>query len=210
LVEVRVLGPVELVDGASTVRLPRAERTLLAALASRVGERVAIDVLEQALWADDPPPSARKTLQVYVVRLRKAIGTAAIIERDGGYLLDAARVDIDATRVATVVADARTAVHAGDPDTAVAMLVEATAMFRGEPYEGVPEGALPAGESARLQELRASIVEESAEAELARHRGGRCVADLEAFVQANPYRERAWGLLMQALYQVGRPADALA
>jgi hypothetical protein len=35
LVEGRVLGPIELVDGVSMVRLPRAERTLLAALASR-------------------------------------------------------------------------------------------------------------------------------------------------------------------------------
>ena len=88
VVEVRVLGPVELIDGAATVRLPPAERTVLAALASRLGERVAVDVLVEALWPNKAPPSARKTLQVYVTRLRHAVGASAIVERSGGYLLD--------------------------------------------------------------------------------------------------------------------------
>ena len=114
-----VLGPVQLVDGASTVRLPRAQRTLLAALAARVGERVAVDVLEEALWPHDRPPSARKTLQVYVVRLRRAVGASAILERDGGYLLDPELVEVDAERVATLVGEGRAAMRAGDSETAV-------------------------------------------------------------------------------------------
>ena len=97
----------------------------------------------------------------------------------------------------------------GDPESAVRLLAEASGAFRGEPYEGVPEEALPAGEIARLQELRATVVEETVEAELACGRGQACIGDLEAFVQANPYRERSWGLLMRALYQGERPADAL-
>ena len=78
------------------------------------------------------------------------------------------------------------------------------------PTRVCPETAVPAGEVQRLQELRAAVVEEAAEAELARGCGEQCIGDLEAFVQANPYRERAWGQLMVALYQAGRPADALA
>ena len=173
MVEVRVLGPVELVDGASTVRLPRAERTLLAALASRFGERVAVDVLVDALWPDKPPPSARKTLQVYVVRLRHAAGAPAIVERGGGYLLDPDVVTVDATRVGTTLGEGREAINAGDPAAAVGLLAEAAAAFRGEPYEGVPEEALPAGEVARLQELGATLVEETVEAELTCGRGHR-------------------------------------
>ena len=200
----------ELVDDTSTIRLPRAERTLLAALASRLGERVAVDVLAEALWPDGPPPSARKTLQGKVVRLRRTIGASAIVERGGGYLLDPDVVVVDATRVAAAVIESRAVMRTGDPEGAVRLLTEASAAFRGEPYEGVPEEALPAGEVARLHELRATLVEDRVEAELACGRGQGSVGELEAFVQANPYRERAWGLLMQALYQAGRPADALA
>ena len=108
-----------------------------------------------------------------------------------------------------MVATAREAFHGGDAETAVGLLAQATTLFRGEPYEGVAEEALPAGEIARLHELRATLVEDTAEAELACGRGHQRVGELEAFVQANPYRERAWGLLMRALYQCGRPADAL-
>jgi predicted ATPase/DNA-binding SARP family transcriptional activator len=209
-VEVRVLGPVELVDGDATVRLPPAERTVLAALASRLGERVAVDVLVEALWPNQAPPSARKTLQVHVTRLRHAVGASAILQRDGGYLLDPNIVDVDATRLAAILVAAREAMQSGDAETAVGLFADATAMFRGEPYEGIAEGALPAGEIARLHESRATLAEDTIEAELACGRGSKCVAVLEAFVQANPYRERAWALLMRSLYQAGRPADALA
>ena len=156
------------------------------------------------------PPSARKSLQGHIVRLRRALGAAAIVERDGGYRLDPDHVGVDAERVAGLVAEAREAIRRGDPEMAVGLLAEARVAFRGEPYEGVSETAVPAGEVQRLQELRAAVVEEAAEAELARGCGEQCVGDLEAFVQANPYRERAWGQLMVALYQAGRPADALA
>ena len=210
MVEVRVLGPVDLFDGAATVRLPPAERTVLAAMASRLGERVAVDVLFEALWPNKAPPSARKTLQVYVTRLRHALGASAIVERGGGYLLDPDLVAVDATRVAAMVGTAREVFHSGDVETAVALFVEATKLFRGEPYEGVAEEALPAGEIVRLHELRATLTEDTVEADLACGRGHQRVGELEAFVQANPYRERAWGLLMRALYEAGRPADALA
>ena len=93
---------------------------------------------------------------------------------------------------------------------AIGLLAEVHEAFRGEPYEGVPDTAVPVGEVQRLVELREAVVEDSAEAELDRGRGARWIGELEAFVQANPYRERAWGLLMRALYHAGRPADALA
>ncbi len=205
-----MLGLVELFDGTSVVQLRRAEQTLLAALAARVGERVPVDVLVEALWPEGPPPSARKSLQGHILRLRRALGPAAILERDGGYRLDPELVEVDATRVTRLVAAAREALRHGDAEVAIGLLADVSEAFRGEPYEGVPDTAVPAGEVQRLVELRLAVVEDSSEAELDRGQGGRCIGELEAFVQANPYRERAWGLLMRALYQAGRPADALA
>ena len=86
-----------------------------------------------------------------------------------------------------------------DPDDAVGLLHQAGAAFRGDPYADVPETALPAGELPRLQELRLAIVEEGFEAQLASGDGHRCIADLESFVESNPFRERAWAHLMLAL-----------
>ena len=208
--ELRVLGPVELVDRSAAIHLAPVQRTVLAALASRAGERVGIDVLEEAVWPGNPPPTARKTLQGHIARLRRALGPTAIVERSGGYLLEPAAVEVDARVITQLLADARQAIASGQASEVVDVLRESTQAFRGEPYADVPEAALPAGEVQRLHELRAGVIEEQFEAELAGGAGERCIGELEAFVQAHPYRERAWGQLMLALYQAGRPADALA
>ncbi len=115
--ELRVLGPVELVDRSAAVHLTPVERTLLAALASRAGERVGVDLLEEAVWAGQPPPTARKTLQGHIARLRRALGATAIVERSGGYLLESAAVEVDARLITGLLADARQAIaddRAGD------------------------------------------------------------------------------------------------
>ena len=139
MVEVRVLGPVELIDGAEVVRLAPVERTLLAALAARIGERAAVEVLEDALWPEQRPSSARKTLQGHVMRLRRTMGASAIVEQSGGYRLDPEVVDVDARRIARLLAEGRDAIGHGEADQAVGLLRKAQTMFRGHPYADVPD-----------------------------------------------------------------------
>ena len=69
--QIGILGPVEL-TGEEPVPLGGArERYLLAALAVHCGQAVSAASLVDALWADDPPRTATKTLQNYVLHVRR-------------------------------------------------------------------------------------------------------------------------------------------
>jgi DNA-binding SARP family transcriptional activator len=76
-VNVRVLGPVEVVADGVEVRLggPK-QRTTLALLVADVGKVVSVDALIDGLWGDEPTPGARSTLQTYVSNLRAELGDA--------------------------------------------------------------------------------------------------------------------------------------
>ena len=51
---------------------------MLALLVLRAGEVVSRDALVDALWGDDPPATAVKTLQGYVARVRRALEAAGM------------------------------------------------------------------------------------------------------------------------------------
>src|SRR5262245_32751080 len=73
-------------------------RALLAALLAHRGEPVGADVLAQALWGEEAPPTALRALHVTVSRLRQALGPVA--ERletvDGGYRMRVEPGEFDA------------------------------------------------------------------------------------------------------------------
>ena len=71
----RILGPLEVLDGAAA---GRARRAASAAPCSRVlllhaNETLSTERLIDELWGESPPATALKTLQVHVSRLRKAL-----------------------------------------------------------------------------------------------------------------------------------------
>ncbi|UOY01171.1 AfsR/SARP family transcriptional regulator [Blastococcus sp. PRF04-17] len=71
---IAVLGPLEVTDDGSPVAVPGGkERLLLAVLTAHAPSVVSADRLVDALWDGDAPPSARKSLQAHVVRLRSAL-----------------------------------------------------------------------------------------------------------------------------------------
>ena len=78
------------------------------------------------------------------------------------------------------------------------------------PTRGSPTSVPAPTEATRLESLRLTAVEDRADADLATGQTAALVAEVEAAVAEQPFRERRWGQLMVALYRSGRQGDALA
>ena len=72
---VSVLGPVSVEGPDGLVDLGgHKPRLLLSLLVASGGAMVSTDWLIDGMWGDDPPPTARKALQVHVSNLRRSLG----------------------------------------------------------------------------------------------------------------------------------------
>lgn len=203
--ELRILGPLEALANGRQVAIGRGKpQALLAMLALHRGEVVSTDAIVDGLWGERPPGTAAKSVQVYVSRLRKALGDGIIVTRPPGYLLVIDPEQLDLARFERLVEVARQL----PPPEAATSLRDALALWRGPPLADV-DGAFADAEIARLEELRLAAVEERIGADLALGRSAQVIAELESLVRTHPYRERLRGQLMLALYRSGRQADAL-
>ncbi len=208
--EVRLLGPVAVVDDDRVIDIPqRRQRSLLALLAVRGGETVAIDRLVEELWGADVPKTAVASLQNAVSQLRKLLGAETLVTREPGYALDVDRATVDAARFEHLLAEARAARAMQDAQTVATVLREALALWRGPALAELAYEPFAQAEIRRLEELRQNALEERVDADLALGRHDELVPELEAVVREEPLRERPRGQLMLALYRAGRQADAL-
>jgi DNA-binding SARP family transcriptional activator/DNA-binding beta-propeller fold protein YncE len=212
-VEARILGPLEIaVEGERVEVRGGKQRELLALLLVHANDVVSSDRLIEGLWRDQPPPSAVKTLQALVSRLRSDLGSASgALETHGyGYRLrvDPERFDADAFRAG--VEGARRALARGEAEEAATALRAALALWRGPALAEFRYHEFAQAEIARLEELRLAAQEERIAADLELGRHDELVAELEALVAEHPLRERLRGQLMLALYRAGRQAEALA
>src|SRR3954451_22437570 len=107
--EFRVLGTVEVAgaDGPRPVH-GRKELAVLAYLLAHAGRAVPADELVWAVWGEDAPPTALKSLQVRLSRLRADLGAgAAAISRVGtGYRLALQAGELDAEQFECLIAQA--------------------------------------------------------------------------------------------------------
>ena len=205
-----VLGPlVASVDGTAIRFTGAKERSLLAFLLLHANEMVSVDRLIDALWPDDPPMTARNTLQVHVSRLRKAVGSSRLATFANGYSLTVRPGELDLFRFRELTGAGRRARAEEDAARAAESLREALALWRGQPLPELSENPIFAVESSRLAEEHLAAFEERIEAELDSGEATSLVAELEDAASKNPLRERLMGQLMVALYRAGRQAEAL-
>ncbi|WP_327362897.1 AfsR/SARP family transcriptional regulator [Streptomyces sp. NBC_01296] len=179
-------------------------RALLTALALRPGRAVPVHLLVAEVWDADRPADAPAALQALVARLRRALGHGAVRSADGGYLLVAAREDVDLYRFERL---ARAGAAAQDPAEAAALYDEALALWRGPALADLPD---PAAESARWEAVRLDARRGRLAAALALGEAERALPELTALCEQRPLDEPLQVLRIRALQDAGRPAEALA
>jgi DNA-binding SARP family transcriptional activator len=207
-VEFEVLGPlrVRLSEAPAQLSAPM-PRMLLGVLLTRPNTPVGVDVLVDALWAGQRDPRAAKKLQLHVHRLRRALGDPARIQyENGSYTLRVHPGELDAERFESALADSA---EAAQPARAVQLLRSALRLWRGDAFSDLIDLPLLRAEADRLAERRLAGLAQLYTAELACGNAGAIVGELAELAARHSMREQLQGLLMTALYQAGRQAEAL-
>ena len=204
------MGPLEVEEGAGRLAIgSRRERALLTLLAVRAPRAASMSEIVDGLWGEDPPRTAHKAVQTAIVNLRRKLVEPVIVTTADGYLLDIRASDVDMHRFEQLIASSRMMAGRQQIAGAEELLVEALALWRGEPLGDLSATLTGRAEATRLSELKLLAEEESADLALAQGRHAQLIAQLHAAVAASPLRERRWSQLMLALYRSGRQADAL-
>ncbi|MFJ9847881.1 BTAD domain-containing putative transcriptional regulator [Streptomyces sp. NPDC101150] len=208
---IKVLGPLELsVAGRQATPRGARERKLLALLAVNANSIVATERIADALW-ESPPSSARQQIHNVVGALRRTLNPAGDLELftdSSGYQLNVPVEAVDVLRFRSAVKGAESAEQQGWLDDAVRLLDEALGLWRGSALNGL-DGSVLTNTATLLDAQRLAAVERWAELHLQLGRVVPVVASLKEILAEHPLQEPLRALLMKALYQSGRQAEAM-
>src|SRR5436190_2547089 len=134
-VEFRLLGVLEVTgDDGRTVEIVRGhESGLLALLLLHANEALSPERIVEELWSGAPPENARKSVHIYVSRLRKALGSERIETTRAGYLLRVAPDELDVSHFVSLATEGREALDRGSPEEAESVFDRALALWRVAP-----------------------------------------------------------------------------
>jgi DNA-binding SARP family transcriptional activator len=211
VLEFRILGPLEVADGATLVPLggPK-QRATLAILLLNANRVVSVERLADDLYSGAPPVTAVAQVQRQISELRKLLGPGSGIEtRPPGYIIRLLPEQLDLARFEQTTERAGRLLVDGDA-RAGEFLREALALWRGAPLADLAYESFAQVPIRRLEELRLAAVEQRVEADLLLGRHREVVGELEELVHAHPLREQLAQQLMLALYRSERQAEALA
>jgi DNA-binding SARP family transcriptional activator len=205
------LGPLECNWDGQLLNLGGTKQQMvLASLVLEANSVVSVDRLLEWVWHDDAEPRNAATLQVYMSNLRRTLtpaseglGRQLIVTRRPGYELQVDEQQCDLLSFESLRRQGEAAGREG-------RFRSALQLWRGEPLSGLPVDVVDSGVTRRLQLTRVTVMEQTAEAELAVGRHREVLGELQTWVSENPLDERLRGHLMLALYRCGRQADALA
>jgi DNA-binding SARP family transcriptional activator/tetratricopeptide (TPR) repeat protein len=211
-----VLGPVRAWrDGAEMSLGSPQQLAVLTMLLLRRGRPVTVDEIVAGVWDSEPPRSSVAVVRTYVTRLRRlleprrapGLASRLLVSVADGYAL---RIPVDAVDLPVVerlAERARRLRGEGQFGAAGELLAAALSNWDGAALAGVP-GPYAERQRMRLNELRLATTEARLEADIECGRQVGVIGELYELTATHPLRERPRELLMRALYQAGRQADA--
>ena len=193
---IAVLGPTSCISETGEHFVPAPlDRRLLAALAVDRHRVWSVDELADAVWGE-PAGEATKLVRNRVSALRARLGRGFVDSIAKGYRLGSTvRLDADD-------------LMPGRPIEAITGQRLAAA-WRGEPFQDLEDWPPARAAATRARIGYANLVEGHVAADLARNEADRAVVGAHTLVAFDPYRERGWELLAQALFATGRQREAL-
>ncbi|MEU4820760.1 tetratricopeptide repeat protein [Actinomadura sp. NPDC023710] len=210
--EFRVIGPVELwIDGQRRDLGTTKERCVLAALLLTPRQPVPTEILIRRVWGDTPPAKARQGLHSYMTRLRHRLEGAegaALVSRQGSYLIDVADESIDLHCFRLLRDQARAIAESGDDEYALDHHRRAAALCRAEPLADLTGDWAERTRHLLEQELLAAAFYRI-DLELQRGNHADLIRELSDLTERHPQDQRPVERLMVALYRCGRQAEAL-
>jgi DNA-binding SARP family transcriptional activator len=212
IVELRLLGPVELIGPDGLVRLGGPHRrAIVAQLALHAGQTVSTDELVEGLWADAAPASARKSLSTQVAKVRRPLAEigARLDHTGGGYRLDLPPGHLDLHRFEQAERAASELAAAGHTTRAIEHLRDGLACWHGAPLADLVRFPFAATAASWLLPRHHATQDRLAELLLGAGEPDEAALLLERLVEESPYDERRWAQLVRALSAGGRRRDAL-
>jgi predicted ATPase/DNA-binding SARP family transcriptional activator len=215
---IRLLGSFDVMVAGESVAPPGAKRRgLLALLALRANEVVPVERLVDGIWGDEPPASAVNLVHTYVSLWRRLLderlGAGAgrrRLERVGsGYRLHLRPDELDLAEFRRLAVLGRTAAQQGRWEEAATLLDRARQVWGDEVLADLGGEPLRAG-LAQLEEEGRALLHAWGEAELAAGRGASVVGAMQDSLDRDPLQEPVAVLLMRALHEDGRSAEALS
>ncbi|GHA98522.1 BTAD domain-containing putative transcriptional regulator [Streptomyces termitum] len=211
----RLLGPVRIAGGAEIQSAAR--RALLTALLLRRGQFVGMGELTELLW-DEPPSSAVANIRSHLTGLRRGLDSArpGLSERlttsrgaETGYALTVDAAELDLARFLELARRGRELLAAGDHQTAVDVLDEALALWRGPFGQRLPATRWFHAHTVGLGNTRFEACQDFFTASLLSHRTEMLAYRIETVLAEAPYRQKLWQLLAATYCAQGDVAGAL-
>lgn len=213
-VTVQVFGGMGIVgaEGPISIGGPT-QRRLLALLAFRNGSVATVDWIAEYLWSDaDRPEATAPAIRTYMSRLRRALPEEAqgwLGTERSGYLLNAPPSALEHSQFADLRTQAASARRTDDPLSAMRLLDEALALWRGEPFQELEDSDVARSTVEQLQLDRLEMFEERWESALALGRHTQITGELAVFSGEHRLRDRATRQYALALHRSGRSPEGL-